>query len=190
MLVAASAFYVVAPTVFAYVGEVMMTYSYVPQGFARSPQTRVTARLFADYNARDPRTPRLKRSLPCLLVDRGAKENPQCAHELRPGDSISGPSNLWIPRGVYSAEFDYSQNPGCRGGEAELQVATAGRFGQVLADFTGRMEGSGRIDLPFRLHLMDAALAPVEFRVTGRSGCVLLTWITWRDIPQPKDAPK
>jgi hypothetical protein len=100
---------------------------------------------------------------------------PDCGHEIRSGQAVYGPPALRIASATYAARFEFGGNDVCSGGEAELHVATSGRFGKVLARYSGRIEPGSRIDLPFTLKLMQAALGPVEFRVAGRSNCVLLS---------------
>ena len=184
VLVTVSSFYVFSPTIFAYVSEVSMTYSHVPTWFAATAPARMTASLFGGYNATAPRAARFRRRLSCFLTDDGATRNRDCTHELRNGQSVSGPQNLKITSGLYSAHFDFSKNDLCSAGEARLQVIAVGRFGRVLADYGGRIEPGKSIELPFRLGLMDAALAAVEFRAIGVSDCVLLTAVTWTRMPE------
>jgi hypothetical protein len=86
---------------------------------------------------------------------------------------------LKISSGRYVAHFEFSDDDACSTGEARLQVVTTGRFGRILADFTGRIVPGERINLPFQLKLMDAALGALEFRVSGVDKCVLLRRIDW-----------
>jgi hypothetical protein len=182
-LLTVSVFYLLSPTIFAYVSEVGMSYSSVPKWFAATAPARITARIFDRYNANPPRAVRFRQRLSCFLIDGGAKRNPGCTHEIRSGQRVYGPQDLKIASGLYSASFVFTANDVCSSGAARLQVATTGRFGRVLADYHGRIDAGRHIELPFRLSLMDAALAPVEFRAIGAAGCVRLSAVDWTQMP-------
>jgi hypothetical protein len=182
-LIAASFFYLLSPTIFAYVSEVSMSYSHVPRWFAATAPARITARIFDQYNANPPRAARFRQHLTCFLADDGAKRNAGCTHEIRSGQGVHGPQDLEIASGAYTARFAFLGNAGCASGNARIQVATTGRFGRVLADSEIRIDAGRQVELPFRLPLMDAALAPVEFSATGVSGCVLLAAVDWTRTP-------
>jgi len=186
VLVAISAFYFLAPALFAYVSEVSMSYSKVPKWFATTAPAWITARVFRDYNANAPRAARFRQHLTCFLADDGARRGAGCTHEIRTGQSVHGPQDLKIASASYSVRFAFLGNAACGSGRTRLQVATVGRFGRVLADYDGVVEPGRQVELPFRLPLMDAALAPVEFKATGLSGCVLLATADWnRTSDQP-----
>jgi hypothetical protein len=178
-LAAISVFYLLSPAIFAYVSEVSMSYGSVPLWFARTAPARVTERIFDRYNVNAPRTTRFRRQAACFLDDRGATRLADCLHEIRCDDLVLGPENLKLVSGAYTARFRFSGDAACGSGVALVQVATSGRFGRVLADDSRSIEPGNTVELPFQLSLMDAALAPVEFRVGGISGCVLLSGVEW-----------
>jgi len=180
VVVAVSLFYLLAPTVYTFFSEAQLSYSRVPKWFASTPPATLTARFFDRYNATAPRAERFQRQLSCFLADEGATRRAGCLHEIRPGQSVSGPTLLKIASGRYIAYFELGDSEACSGGgEVRLQVRTPGRFGRVLADFSGRVTPGGRIELPFQLKLMDAALSTVEFSVAGLDRCVLLRRVGW-----------
>ena len=179
VLVAGSVFYLLSPAVYTYFSEAEMTYSKVPKWLAATPPARITARVFDRYNASAPRAVRFNRQLSCFLIAEGSRRGAGCTHEIRRGEAVHGPADLKIASGRYVAEFDFSTNDVCTGGDAHLQVVTAGRFGRVLANYAGPIVPGQRIALPFQLKLMDAALAPVEFRVSGMGNCVVLSRVGW-----------
>jgi hypothetical protein len=179
VLLVGSAFYLLSPGVFAYVGEVRMTYGYLPIRLARTAPARITARLFDRYNANNLRTARLKARLSCYLSDDGATPTPHCGHELRNGQSVAGPPTLKLPSGLYLAQFKFGARNGCSKGDTRIQVLTLGQLGAVQAEDTAAVEPGTVLSLPFRVHLMDAALSEVEFKAIGISGCVLLTSVDW-----------
>jgi hypothetical protein len=174
-------FYLASPTVYAYFSEVGMTYSRVPKWFATTRAASVTARMFDAYNVRAPRAVRFQRQLTCFMADDGSRRRPGCLHELRETQATYGPPTLKIPSGMYLARFEFSGLGACDGGEARLDVATTGRFGRILASYSGHMAPGDHFELPFHLRVMDAALAPLEFRATGLSGCVVLSRVDWTD---------
>jgi hypothetical protein len=176
-------FYLAAPTVYAYFSEVGMSYSRVPKWFATTRAASVTARMFDSYNVHAPHAVRFQRQLLCFMEDTGAHRRPGCLHELRQGETTYGPPSLKITSGMYVAGFEFARLEGCDGGEVHLEVATTGRFGRVLASYTGRVTAGDRIQLPFHLRLLDAALAPVEFRAAGVSGCTVLSRAGWTEAP-------
>jgi len=180
ILVAASVFYLLAPTVYTFFSEAQLSYSKVPTWFAATAPARLTARFFDRYNVTAPRAERFQRQLSCFLADEGATRRAGCLHEIRPGQSVSGPTLLKIASGRYVAYFEFGDSDACSGGgDVQLQVRTPGRFGRVLADFSGYVAPGGRIELPFQLKLMDAALSAVEFRAAGVDRCVLLRRAGW-----------
>jgi hypothetical protein len=176
-------FYLASPTVYAYFSEVGMSYSLVPKWFASTRAAAVTARMFDSYNVNAPRAVRFRRQLPCFMEDQGSLRKPGCLHELHAGQTTFGPYSLKIASGMYVARFEFARLTDCDGGEARLEVATTGRFGRVLASYSGRIAPDDRIQLPFHLRVMDAALSPLEFRASGVSGCVVLSRADWTDAP-------
>ncbi|MEO8678826.1 MAG: hypothetical protein ABI665_07260 [Vicinamibacterales bacterium] len=195
-LVAGAAFYLLSPTVYAYFSEVSMSYSRVPAWFAATAPASMTARIFARYNAGSPIAARFRKRLPCYLVDAGARQNQDCAHDIGRGQLVYGPPNFKIPSGRYVAWFGFSRDEACAAGEVRLEVDTkwwsdsgggpsGGRFRKTLATYAGRIEPGDRIELPFTLKLVDAALGAVEFRAVGVSDCVLLSRIELNEIPAP-----
>jgi hypothetical protein len=183
VLAAVSAFYLLSPTIFAYVSEVTMSYSRVPKWLATTTPASITVRIFDRYNANAPRAARFKPHLSCFLIDSGATRNSDCTHEIRGGQSVDGPPDLKIASGLYAAHFAFRGSDVCPSGNARLQVVTTARFGRVLADYSGQIDAGQRIELPFRLTRTDAAFAAVEFRTIGLSGCVLLESIDWTLMP-------
>jgi len=183
LLAAGSVFYLFAPGVYAYFSEAGMSYGTVPKWFATTPSARITARVFDRYNARAPRASRFNSQLSCFLSDDGAKRRPGCTHELTAGRGVHGPTSLKIASGAYVAHFDFAASDGCAAGEALLQVVTTGRFGRVLAEYSGPVSPGERVELPFHLKSMDAALGAVEFRATGIRGCALLGFVDWMESP-------
>ena len=180
LLVAGSVFYLLAPMVFAFFSEVSMSYGAgVPKWFAATAPARISARIFDRYNADAPRAARFDAHLTCFLADDGATQTPGCGHEIRAGQFAAGPEQLKMASGRYIAVVAFAGSDRCSGGEAELQVVTTGRFGTVRAESSVRISAGERIELPFELPMMDAALAPVQFRVIGVSGCVLLDRLQW-----------
>jgi hypothetical protein len=190
-LVAGAIGYLVSPTVYGYFSEVSMSYSQVPEWLGETPPARMTERMFARYNADSPVAARVRKRLPCYLVPDGATEHPDCTYEVGSGQAVYGPTNLKITSGRYVARFEFSDDV-CSAGEARLEVNTERwndsgdgglkRFGRVLATYTGRIEPGDRIELPFTLKLMDAALGAVEFRVHGLSDCVLLSRVELSEL--------
>jgi len=178
-----AAFYLFAPTVYAYFSEVGMSYAHVPKWFAATPPAALTARIFSDYNSRAPRAVRFQRQLACFLRDVGSKRKPGCMHELHAGQSATGPDTLKIAAGRYVARFDFAGLDGCDIGETRLEVTADGRFGRVLARYTGTIRPGDHLELPFHVRMMEAALAPIEFRVDGLSGCVVLGHVDWAPAP-------
>jgi len=70
-------------------------------------------------------------------------------------------------------------------------VATAGRFGNVLAHYRTAVRPGDRVELPFRLGQMDAAFGDAQFKVTGVSDCVLLLRVDLTTIsPMPGATPE
>jgi hypothetical protein len=180
VVVAVSVFYLLAPTVYTFFSEAQLSYSRVPKWFAATAPARITARFFDRYNATAPRAERFQRQLSCFLADEGATRRAGCLHEIRRGNVVSGPTMMKIASGQYVAYFEFGESDACSGGgEVQLQVRTPGRFGRVLADFSGPVTPGQRIELPFQLKLMDAALSAVEFRVVGVDRCVLLRRVAW-----------
>jgi hypothetical protein len=180
VVLAAAVFYLLAPTVYTFFSEAQLSYSRVPTWFAATAPARITARFFDRYNATAPRAERFQRQLSCFLADDGATRRAGCLHEIRRGQAVSGPTLLKIASGQYAAYFEFGNSDACSGGgEVQLQVRTPGRFGRVLADFSGRVAPGVRVELPFQLKLMDAALSAVEFRAVGIDGCVLLLRAGW-----------
>jgi len=181
LLVTVAVFYLLAPTVYTFFSEAQLSYSNAPKWFASTAPARLTARFFDRYNAAAPRAARFQRQLACFLTDEGASRRAGCLHEIRPRDTVHGPTLLKIASGRYIAYFAFSETAGCSGGSAHLQVLTPGQYGRVLADYSGSFTPGQTIDLPFQLKLMDAALNPLEFRVSGLDGCVVLQRIGWTD---------
>jgi hypothetical protein len=180
VVAAASVFYLLAPTVYTFFSEAQLSYSRVPKWFADTDPARVTARFFDRYNVTAPRAARFQRQLSCFLVDEGAARRAGCLHEIRPTQAVAGPALLKIASGRYVAYFEFGDSDACPGGgEVQLQVRTQGQFGRVLADFSGPVVPGGRVELPFQLKLMDAALSAVEFRAVGVERCVLLRRAGW-----------
>jgi hypothetical protein len=180
VVAAASVFYLLAPTVYTFFSEAQLSYARVPTWFAATAPARVTARFFDRYNSTAPRAERFQRQLSCFLADEGATRRAGCLHEIRSGEAAAGPTLLKIASGRYVAYFEFGDSDACSGGgEVQLQVRTLGRFGRVLADFSGRVTPGERIELPFQLKLMDAALSAVELRATGVDRCVLLRSAGW-----------
>jgi hypothetical protein len=179
VVVAASVFYLLAPTVYTFFSEARLSYANVPKWFSTTAPARITARVFDTYNSRAPRAARFQRQLSCFLTDEGAARHPGCLHEIRSGQSVHGPTLLKIASGQYVAQFAFAENGACSEGEVRLQVVTTGKFGRVLADYSGRVSPGHSLELPFQLKLMDAALGAVEFRAVGLAGCVLLQRAGW-----------
>jgi hypothetical protein len=180
VIVAASVFYLLAPTVYTFFSEAQLSYARVPKWFATTAPARVTARFFDRYNATAPRAERFQRQLSCFLTDLGATRRAGCLHEIRRGEAVAGPAMLKMASGRYVAYFEFGDSEACpTGGEVRLQILTPGRFGRILADFSGRVLPGERIELPFQLKLMDAALSALEFRATGINECVLLRRAGW-----------
>jgi len=188
ILAGGSAFYMLSPGVYAYFSEAGMSYSNVPKWFAATPPARITARVFDRYNARAPRASRFNRQLSCFLEDNGAVRRPGCTHQMSSGQTVHGPSELKLASGQYVAHFGFAGSESCSVGEATLQVITTGRFGHVLAEYSGPLSPGERIELPFHLKSMDAALGAVEFRATGVRGCVLLSSADWAGVSVPGQA--
>jgi len=182
-LLAASVFYFCAPVVYAYFSEVTLSYAHVPRWFARTVPARVTAYVFSRYNVGSPIAARLSWRASCELVDEGATRRPGCAHEIRTGDVAYGPPGLKLAPGRYLAGFQFSGSRECAGGTADLLVATIGRFGNLQARYRAVIEPGARIEVPFTLNMMDAALGNVRFTVVGVSQCVVLFRLGWREIP-------
>ena len=190
-LVAASLFYVFAPMVYAYFSEVTLSYSRVPAWFARTVPARVTASVFSRYNVGSPIAARLQRRASCYFVDEGATPGARCTHAVRRGQATYGPPGLKLGAGMYVAGFEFSVSAGCSTGTADFDVATAGRFGNVLAHYRTEVRPGDRVELPFRLGQMDAAFGDVQFKVTGVSDCVLLLRVDWTTIsPMPGAIPE
>ena len=185
VLVSISAFYLLSPTVYAYFSEVSMSYSGVPKWFAATAPARMTARIFDGYNANTPRAQRFQAQLSCFLSGTAGRHGRGCEHELAEGQTVAGPPTLKLASGQYVARFEFSSNAACAAGQARVEVVTAGRFGRVLADYAGPVAPGDRIELPFRLKVMDAALGAVEFRATGMGPCVLLTRVGWTAASAP-----
>jgi hypothetical protein len=183
VLAAGSVFYLLAPTVYTFDDEAQLSYAWSPRWFASTAPARVTAQFFDRYNASAPRAAQFQQRLSCFLTDARASRRTGCLHELRAGDSVSGPPLLKIASGRYLAYFSFATTNACRKGLANLQVRTPGRFGRVLADFSGPLAAGQRLELPFQLQLMDAALSPLEFRVSGLDGCVVLEQAGWTEVP-------
>src|SRR5262245_6549702 len=137
VLAAVSIFYLLAPTVYTFFSEAQLSYSKSPQWFASTAPARMTARFFDRYNATAPRAARFQRQLSCFLADECASRRAWCLHEIRPRDTVYGPTLLKIASGRYIASFAFSETAACSGGGAHLQVLTPGRYGRVLADYTG-----------------------------------------------------
>jgi hypothetical protein len=188
VLVVASLFYLLSPCVYAYFSEAGMVYAYVPKWFASSPPARITMRWFDRYNADAPRAARFGRQTSCFLFDEGASRKPGCTHEIRPGQAVRGPDVLRLASGQYVVRFDFSASEACSMGEARLEVVTTGRFGRVLAEYAGRLMPGERLELPFQLKTMDAALGAVEFRATGLRDCVLLEHVEWTERSASRQA--
>jgi hypothetical protein len=193
-LAAGAMFYLLSPTVYAYFSEVSMTYSRVPEWFASTAPAMVTERIFARYNADSPVAARVLKHLPCYLADAGATMHADCSHELGGGQLVYGPPDFKITSGSYIARFEFSRDGICSSGEVHLEVdterrsdstgdVTLGKLGKVLAAYTGRIEPGDRIELPFTLRLIDAALGDVEFRAVGLSQCVLLSRVELTEVP-------
>ncbi len=181
VLAAVSVFYLLAPTVYTFFSEAQLSYSKSPVWFASTAPAQMTARFFDRYNATAPRAARFQRQLSCFLTDEGASRRAGCLHEIRPRDTVYGPPLLKIASGRYIAYFAFSETDACSGGSAHLQVLTPGPYGRVLADYSGPFAPGQKIELPFQLKLMDAALSPLEFRVSGDDGCVVLQRAGWTD---------
>jgi hypothetical protein len=94
-----------------------------------------------------------------------------------------------VSSGWYEVRFGFSENAGCSSGDVRLQVATTGRFGRVLRERVGRIDPSTRVEMLFHLTDIDAALAALEFRATGVSGCVILSSVDWTDLPLITQGP-
>jgi hypothetical protein len=175
-------FYLLSPTVYAFFSEVRLSYSMVPKWFASTPPALLTASIFDRYNANAPRAARFKQHLSCYLTDHGATRHPGCLHEIHAGNVVYGPPMLKTASGHYIARFEFSgHNDVCSAGEARVEVATVGRFGRVLATYSGKIRPDERLELPFHLKLMDAALGALEFRVSGVSKCIMLTGVDWTE---------
>jgi hypothetical protein len=175
-----AAFYLFSPTVYAYFSEVSMVYSHVPAWFASTPPAHLTARIFDRYNVNAPRALRFQQKLSCFLIGPADRGQFGCTHALGNGATVSGPTFLKIPSGQYVARFEFSSNTTCNG-PVRIDVLAAGRFGHLLADYSGPIPPDRRIELPFRLRMMAAALGTVEFRVTGLGECAVLTRADWRE---------
>src|SRR3954465_7307105 len=119
-LVAASIFFLLSPTIFAYVSEVSMSYARVPKWFAATAPARITARIFDRYNANPPRAARFRQHLTCFLADEGAKRNVGCTHGIRGGERVHGPQELEMTRGSYAARFAFLGNAVCGSGDVRL----------------------------------------------------------------------
>jgi hypothetical protein len=174
-----SLFYLFAPAVYAYFSEVGMSYSRVPKWFAATPPAGITARIFDRYNLHAPRAASFRAHLSCYLREDGGRA--ECAHALTAGRTFEGPESLRVPSGWYEVRFGFSGNDRCPRGEARLQVTTAGRFGRVLREHTGRIEPGTSVEMLFHLKPLEAALNTVEFRATGISGCVILDSVDWTE---------
>ncbi len=193
-LVAVAMFYLPSPAVYAYFSEVSMTYSRVPEWFARTPPAILTERIFSRYNGDSPVASRVRQHIPCYLADAGAKENRDCSHVIGLGQIVYGPPNLKLTSGRYVARFEFSRDDVCAYGEAHLEVDTGrrsdsggaltlSRRGIVLAAYTGPVAPGDRIELPFTLKLVDAALGAVEFKAVGLSSCVVLSQLELTEVP-------
>jgi hypothetical protein len=173
-LAAAALFYICAPTVYAYFSEVRLSYSRVPAWFIRTEPARLTASLFADYNKDSPLVARFRRRASCALVDDAAQRLPDCAHELRDGSRVYGPSALKLTTGFYGARFEFSATASCTGGELRLGITATGRFGKLLASHSVRIQPPERVDVPFTVKPIDAGFSDIEFSAAGIAGCVVL----------------
>jgi len=173
-LAAAALFYVCAPTVYAYFGEVRLSYSRVPAWFIRTAPARLTVNLFADYNGDSPLVARFKRRGSCSLADDAAPRSADCAHELRTGSRVYGPSALKLTPGLYQARFGFSTNGSCAGGQLRLGIAATGRFGKLLASHSVAVHAPDRVDMPFTVKPIDAGFSDIEFSAAGIAGCVVL----------------
>ena len=193
-LAAGALFYLLSPTVYAYFSEVSMTYSRVPEWFGRTAPAMMTERIFSRYNGDSPVASRVRQHIPCYLADAGAKENRDCSHVIGLGQIVYGPPNLKLTSGQYVARFEFSRDGECAYGEAQLEVDTErrsdsggvlklSRRGIVLATYTGRIAPGDRIELPFTLKLVDAALGAVEFKAVGLSSCVVLSQVELSEVP-------
>jgi len=179
-LAGVAVFYMFSPTVYAYFSEVSMVYSHVPEWFAATAPAHLTARIFDRYNANAPRAVRFRQTLSCFLVGPARRGPSGCTHALGYGETVSGPPMLKITSGQYVARFEFSSSASCVG-PVRVEVLTAGRFGRVLAGYSGPVPPDGRVELPFRLRLMAAALGTVEFRATGLGQCAELARADWRE---------
>jgi hypothetical protein len=173
-LAAAALFYICAPTVYAYFGEVRLSYSRVPAWFVKTAPARVTVNLFADYNEDSPLAARFRRRASCALADDAARRLADCAHELRTGSRVYGPTALKLTPGLYLARFGFSTAGSCTGGELRLGISATGRFGKLLASHTVRVHAPDRIEMPFTVKPIDAGFSDIEFSAAGLAGCVVL----------------
>jgi hypothetical protein len=179
-LVLASLFYALSPTVYAYFSEIWMEYSLVPAALARTPAAVATARYFDAYNANAPRAQAFQRELSCYLAGEHGAAPSGCVVEVQPGARVQGPPDLKISSGRYIGVFAFASNDHCGGGDARIEIDVDGRFGRVLNSLESTIRPGEKLEIPFHVRLMDAALGTVSFRISGESGCVLLTRATWR----------
>jgi hypothetical protein len=175
-LTASALFYLGAPTVYAYFSEVRLSYSRVPAWFIRTAPARLTASIFADYNDDSPLAARFRTRASCSLADEGGvRRLPGCAHEIRAGGRASGPAALKLSLGLYLARFEFAEAEACTGGgEARLEVVASGRFGKLLAGYSGPVKPPERVDVPFTVKPIDAGFSDIQFAATGTAGCFVL----------------
>jgi hypothetical protein len=181
VLVATAVFYLLAPTVYAYVSEVYMSYAYVPKWFAATPPARMAATLFDGYNAGGPREATFRRRLACYLVDGGSRTLGDCSHEIPAGAGVSGPPDFKLSAGLYVASLEFGETDRCGSGTVRLGIVDAGRFGRTLTSYEGRIDPGKRIVLPIRVAIMDAALDVVDVRLSVSDGCVVLKTVELRE---------
>jgi hypothetical protein len=174
-LAAASLFYLAAPTVYAYFSEVRLSYSRVPAWFIKTAPARLTARIFANYNDDSPLAARFQVQGSCVLDEDGARRMPGCLHEIRSGGRVYGPPALKLSPGAYVARFSFAEGESCtRGAQMRLEVRATGRFGRLLARYSGEVKPPERVDVPFTVKPIDAGFSDVQFAAAGMSGCVVL----------------
>jgi hypothetical protein len=182
-LAAATLFYLGAPTVYAYFSEVGLSYARVPAWFIRAGPARLTANIFAEYSADSPLAARFRTQAACTLEDDGARRLPGCLHELRRGGRTSGPAALKLSPGRYLARFAFSEEESCTGGgEVGLEVTATGRFGRLLAAYSGPVKPPERVDVPFTVRPIDAGFSDVHFAAVGISGCVVMRRLDLEDL--------
>jgi hypothetical protein len=182
ILVAVALFYLCAPAVYAYVSEVYLGYGYAPGSFATTVPARLTAQLFARYNAAGPREAAFRKRLACYLVDGGATVHGDCSHEIPVSGHVAGPPDFKVSPGRYVVTLQFGGSEHCGTGTAQVAVVATGGGDEVLASYRGAAGPGTRLALPVRISALEAALDVVDIRVSASAGCVVLETVDWAEF--------